>query len=90
MALINCVVKILYSLVPIAEISRLQPFSVAVQPVLCQTWLETPKAGLLVTRLRYVPHCEKTGLRGFPFPTRSDTNQTAQLQKIARGLKFWI
>ena len=24
------------------------------------------------------------------FPTRSDTNQAAQSQKMARGLKFWI
>ena len=24
------------------------------------------------------------------FPTRSDTNQAVQLQKMARGLKFWI
>ena len=28
---------------------------------------------------------------GFPrFPTRSDTNQTVQPQKMARSLKFWI
>ena len=26
----------------------------------------------------------------FWFPTWSDTNQAVQLQKIARGLKFWI
>ena len=26
----------------------------------------------------------------FWFPTRSDTNQAVQLQKMARGLKFWI
>ena len=26
----------------------------------------------------------------FLFPTRSDTNQAVQLQKMARGLKFWI
>ena len=26
----------------------------------------------------------------FWFPTWSDTNQAAQLQKMARGLKFWI
>ena len=31
---------------------------------------------------------EKTGLRGFP--TRSNTHQAVQLQKKARGLKFWI
>ena len=24
------------------------------------------------------------------FPTRSDTNQAVQTQKMARGLKFWI
>ena len=33
------------------------------------------------------PRCEKTGLRG---PTRSDTNQAVQPQKIVRGLKFQI
>ena len=26
----------------------------------------------------------------FCFPTWSDTNQAVQLQKMARGLKFWI
>ena len=26
----------------------------------------------------------------FWFPTLSDTNQAVQLQKMARGLKFWI
>ena len=26
----------------------------------------------------------------FRFPTRSDTNQAVQSQKMARGLKFWI
>ena len=26
----------------------------------------------------------------FWFPTRSDTNQAVQLQKMTRGLKFWI
>ena len=26
----------------------------------------------------------------FKFPTWSDTNQAVQLQKMARGLKFWI
>ena len=26
----------------------------------------------------------------FWFPTRSDTNQAVQLQKMARGLNFWI
>ena len=26
----------------------------------------------------------------FWFPTRSDTNQAVQLQKMARGFKFWI
>ena len=36
----------------------------------------------------YEPRCEKTGLRGFP--TRSDTNQAVQLQKMARSLNFQI
>ena len=26
----------------------------------------------------------------FWFPTLSDTNQAVQLQKMARGMKFWI
>ena len=26
----------------------------------------------------------------FWFPTSSDTNQAVQLQKMAKGLKFWI
>ena len=34
-----------------SEISSLQPSSVAVQPGLCGTWSETPKAGFLRTRL---------------------------------------
>ena len=36
----------------------------------------------------YEPRSEKTGLRGFP--TRSDTNQAVQPQKMVRGSKFWI
>ena len=38
-------------LLPKSEISSLQPSSVAVQPGLCRTWLETPKIGFLTTRL---------------------------------------
>ena len=38
-------------LLPIYEISSLQPSSVAVQPGLCGTWSETPKTGFLTTRL---------------------------------------
>ena len=34
-----------------AEISRVSPFSVDVQPGLCCTWLETRNTGFLVTRL---------------------------------------
>ena len=34
------------------------------------------------------PHCEKISLPGFP--TRSDTHQAVQLQKMARSLKFRI
>ena len=33
------------------EISSFQPSSVAVQPGLCQIWLEIPKTGFLRTRL---------------------------------------
>ena len=36
----------------------------------------------------YEPHREKTDLSGFP--TRSDTNQAVQPQKMARNFKFWI
>ena len=36
-----------------AEISNLKPSSVAVQPGLCRTLLETPKTGFLTTRLNY-------------------------------------
>ena len=38
-------------LLPIYEMSSLQPSSVAVQPGLCGTWSETPKTGFLKTRL---------------------------------------
>ena len=34
-----------------SEISCLWPSSVAVQPSLCRTWLETPKTGFLTSRL---------------------------------------
>ena len=39
------------SLLSKSEISSLYPSSVAVQPGLCGTWLETPKTGFLTTRL---------------------------------------
>ena len=34
-----------------SKISSLKPSSVAVQPGLCGTWLETPKTGFLTTRV---------------------------------------
>ena len=37
-----------------SEISSLKASSVAVQPGLCQTWLETPKTGFLTRRLNWV------------------------------------
>ena len=40
-------------LLPKSEISSLKPSSVAVQPGLCQTWLETPKTGFLMTQLMF-------------------------------------
>ena len=40
-------------LLPKSEISSLLAFSVTVQPGLCRTWSETPKAGFLRTRLNY-------------------------------------
>ena len=51
-----------------------------------------------VTKAIYEPRCEKTGLRrgggggggGGGVPTRSDTNQAVQPQKMARGMKFRI
>ena len=36
-----------------SEISSLQSSSVVVQPGLCQIWSESPKTGLLTTRLNY-------------------------------------
>ena len=39
-------------LLPKSEISSLQPSSVVVQPGLCRTWSETPKAGFLASRLK--------------------------------------
>ena len=39
-------------------------------------------------QMSYEPRSEKTGFSGFP--TRSDTNQVVQPQKMARGLKFRI
>ena len=39
-------------LCPKSEISSLLPFSVAVQPGLCQTWSETLKTGFLTPRLK--------------------------------------
>ena len=38
-------------LLPKYEISSLWPYSVAVQPGLCQTWLEIPKTHFLTRRL---------------------------------------
>ena len=38
-------------LLPKYKIPNLQPYSVVVQPGLCQTWLESPKTGFLTTRL---------------------------------------
>ena len=45
----------------------------------------------IIYHLRNEPRSEKTGLRGVrPGPTRSDTNQAVQPQKMARSLKFRI
>ena len=41
-------------LLPKSEISSLYPSSVAVQPGLCRTRLETPKTGFLTTGLIYI------------------------------------
>ena len=43
----------------------------------------------MVSKLvKFEPCCEKNLSSGLS--TRSDTNQTAQPQKMVRGLKFWI
>ena len=45
--------RYIYSTIPLLskfEILSLYLSSVAVQPGLCRTWLETPKAGFLTTR----------------------------------------
>ena len=34
--------------------------------------------------------CDARKNRSSGFPTRSDTTRPVQLQKMARGLKFWI
>ena len=62
-------------LLPKYKISSLYPYSVAIQPDLCGTWLETSKTGFLTTRLisfyissikheamtrSYEPHQKKT------------------------------
>ena len=39
-------------LLPKSEFSSFSPSSVALQPGLCRTWLETPKTGFLATRLK--------------------------------------
>ena len=41
----------------------------------------------MVGTLKYEQRHEKIV---FGFPTRTDTNQTVQPQKMTRGLKFWI
>ena len=38
----------------------------------------------------YAQMSRDTRKQTFWFPTWSDTNQAVQLQKMARGLKFWI
>ena len=43
---------------------------------------------ILICLKRYEPYHEKNLSSGFP--TRIDTNRAVQLQKMARGLKFWI
>ena len=82
--------------------SCLQPSSVAVQPGLCQTRSETPKTCFLVKWLicSFMILASLCSCQGdlsrvmrkptFWFPTRSDTNQAVQLQKMARCLKFRI
>ena len=53
---------ILYSLAPLFSLHRystsvnasLNPSTVVVQPGLCGTWLETPKAGFLMAELIYL------------------------------------
>ena len=49
-------------LLPKSEISSLKLSSVAVQPGLCRTWSETPKAGFLTTRLCLCLGVDKTAV----------------------------
>ena len=57
-----CYIDSTIPLLPISEISSLWPFSVAVQPGLCLTWLENPKTGFLTTRL--ISHTSSRNLQG--------------------------
>ena len=45
-----CYIDSTIHLIPKSEISNLQPYSVVVQPSLCQTWSETPKTCFVTTR----------------------------------------
>ena len=84
---IDSTIPLLYK----SEISSLYSFSVAVQPGLCQTWTQTPKTGFLRTRLILTLKRSDLSLlrETLPFvsPTRADTNQSAQLQKL-EGLQL--
>ena len=81
------------------KISNLEPSSVVVQPGLCWTWSEIRKAVLSVPLLYAKVVWKRTtsstsgylsSAMSLMYPTRSETNQTVQPQKMARGLKLWI
>ena len=72
-------------LLPKSEISSLYTSTVAVQPGLCRTWLETPKTGFSLSS-SYMSHVERKPV--FWVSTRSNTNRAAQPQKMTGGLKF--
>ena len=68
-------------LLPKSEISSLQPSSVAIQPGLCQTRSETPKTGILTTRLIYNNNNKIESLRD-----KSESWLCAQW--VAKGLSY--
>ena len=58
------------TLLPNFKISGLQPFSVSVQPGLCQseTWSETPKTGFLASQLKYEVYQRTVPVYSFNYP----------------------
>ena len=91
------------SLVSVTKISSLKLASVAGQASLSLTWSETPEDTFSHDEAQMLTSCKKFRICTVSindprhekmcrreFPTRSDSNWPAQLQKLARGLKFWL